>query len=121
MTKYNFTGEVPMIFANLSYGPDVQIVRASDKTPEEPEGATVTLYPGDVITVPDGYPEHAWLTEADSGKTLTVAQLRDELTARGVPFDPKAKKSDLEQLLTTTGETAATADTTSVSTPEEKK
>jgi len=35
---------------------------------------------------------------ADGGK-LTVAQLRDELTARSITFDPAAKKADLQALL----------------------
>lgn len=30
---------------------------------------------------------------------LTVPQLRDELTSRGIAFDPAAKKADLQALL----------------------
>lgn len=30
---------------------------------------------------------------------LTVAQMREQLTARGVAFDPAAKKADLQALL----------------------
>lgn len=30
---------------------------------------------------------------------LTIAQLRDELTARSIEFDPAAKKADLQALL----------------------
>lgn len=34
----------------------------------------------------------------DNGK-LTVAEIRDALTARGIEFDPKAKKAELLALL----------------------
>jgi hypothetical protein len=36
---------------------------------------------------------------ATGNDKLTVAQLRDELTARGIAFDPAAKKADLLVLL----------------------
>jgi hypothetical protein len=32
-------------------------------------------------------------------KPLTIAELRDALTARGIEFDPSAKKADLQALL----------------------
>lgn len=35
---------------------------------------------------------------ADTGK-LTIADLRDTLTARGIAFEPAAKKADLQALL----------------------
>ena len=38
---------------------------------------------------------------AGGNDKLTVAQLRDELTARGIAFDPAAKKADLQALLDT--------------------
>lgn len=36
---------------------------------------------------------------ADAAKPLTVAELREELTARAIEFDPAAKKADLQALL----------------------
>lgn len=35
----------------------------------------------------------------DEAKPLTVAELREELTARAIEFDPAAKKADLQALL----------------------
>lgn len=39
--------------------------------------------------------EHA----AESDKSLTVAELREALTAKGIEFDHGAKKADLQALL----------------------
>jgi uncharacterized protein (DUF302 family) len=36
---------------------------------------------------------------SEGAKVLTIGQMRDELTARGIEFDPKAKKSELAALL----------------------
>jgi len=36
---------------------------------------------------------------AETAKSLTVAELRDALTAKSIPFDPAAKKADLQALL----------------------
>jgi len=136
MPKFDFTGEVPMIFADLSYGPGVTVehehpafaplpvqvgefkadsdgavsVSISNEGdgplvlyPLEPEGATVTLYPGDTLTIDRDYPEHAYLQpvggEIVLGKKLTIAEIRDALTARGVEFPADAKKAALEKLL----------------------
>lgn len=101
MPKYQFTSDIPAIMFGLSHGPDVQIVRAGD-TLDDPDGATVTLYPGDTITTPSEYPHaHLWPVEA---ARVTVQDLKAELTARGIEYDPKAKKADLEALLASTEE-----------------
>lgn len=121
-----------MIFADLSYGPDVTVehvhpafsplpvqvaegvvggepveVTATDADsadailyPDEPEGATVTLYPGDIVTIDHEYAEHAYLQPLDVvAKKATVEDIKADLTERGIDFDPKAKKADLEALL----------------------
>lgn len=38
-------------------------------------------------------------SDSDGAKVLTIGQMRDALTARGIEFDPKAKKSELVALL----------------------
>jgi hypothetical protein len=40
---------------------------------------------------------------ADEAKPLGIAELRDTLTARGIEFDPAAKKADLQALLDAAG------------------
>ncbi len=55
--KYRYTADYPSVFADLSYGPDVYV------TPEDgPEGSTVVLKPGDILTVTKPL-DHAWLEE----------------------------------------------------------
>ena len=40
--------------------------------------------------------------EETSAAPMTVAQMRDSLTAKGISFDPAAKKADLRALLEAT-------------------
>jgi hypothetical protein len=76
---YEFTSEVPLIFSDLSYGPDVTVEHAAvagDELPDGPvEGATVVLYPGDILTVPTEI-EHAWLTIVPEVAPETPAQIK---------------------------------------------
>jgi hypothetical protein len=101
MTKYLFTGETPAIFADLSFGPDVVASHSDPTWPDhDPEGSTVTLYPGDTLELAHEYPEHAYLQPLDAKATkLTLADIKAELTAREIEHDPKGKKADLEALL----------------------
>jgi len=105
-TKYRFTSDVPLIMVGLSHGPGVIVAHLGGPgAPEReiaPDGATVTLYPGDEITIPGTY-EHAYLEPFATGgtvaKKLTVDEIKAALTARGVDFDQKARKAALETLL----------------------
>lgn len=36
---------------------------------------------------------------SDGAKVMTIGEMREELTARGIDFDPKAKKAELVALL----------------------
>jgi hypothetical protein len=55
--QYRFTSDSPLIFSELSYGPDVYV------TPTDGvEGSTVVLNPGDILTVTKPL-DHAWLEE----------------------------------------------------------
>lgn len=61
MSKYQFTGETPMIFSTLSFGEGVTVERFGDE-PVGEDGATVELFPGDTITLDEPI-EHAWLKD----------------------------------------------------------
>jgi hypothetical protein len=67
--SYKFTSDVPLIFSDLSHGPDVTVLHESALGEALPpigdEGSTVVLYPGDILTV-DKPLEHAWLVEVDA-------------------------------------------------------
>lgn len=43
--------------------------------------------------------KHELFGAEPAAKPLTVAELREELTARAIEFDPAAKKADLQALL----------------------
>jgi hypothetical protein len=47
--------------------------------------------------------KHELFDAEPAAKPLTVAELRDTLTARGIEFDPTAKKADLQALLDAAG------------------
>ena len=47
----------------------------------------------------DGTDELFDPVNSDGDKVLSLAQIRDALTARGVEFDPRARKADLAALL----------------------
>lgn len=53
MTKYLFTGSLPVVATDLSYGPHVKITHTGDgnPVPAGPDGSTVVLHPGDVLEV----------------------------------------------------------------------
>lgn len=119
---FRFTGQTPLIFHNLSYGEDTAVVRAFAPDDDQVNpihsqaqpGATVVLYPGDVLLVADTHPVllslpedpeavptfHSALEPCDvpnavEAPPLKVGELRDALDAAGVEFDPKASKADL--------------------------
>ncbi len=66
MTKYLFTGSLPVVATDLSYGPHVKITHTGDGSPVAagPDGSTVVLHPGDVLEV-DAPLVHADLHELD--------------------------------------------------------
>lgn len=47
--------------------------------------------------------KHELLDAEPVAKPLGIAELRDTLTARGIEFDPAAKKADLQALLDAAG------------------
>lgn len=59
--SYRFTSAYPALIVGLSYGPDVTVEHEASAASEggEPlpdgpvDGATVVLYPGDILTVPE--------------------------------------------------------------------
>ena len=70
--RYRFTGDYPIIFTDLEMGKDATVERANPATDfngvpiEAPNGSTVVLRPGDILTpTADSY-EHAWLVEIDA-------------------------------------------------------
>lgn len=51
----------------------------------------------DARFAPEGHETAA--SDQGGDKSMTVAELRDALTERGIAFDPKAKKPELQALL----------------------
>lgn len=69
MAEYQFTGATPLIFYGLTSGV-VPVVRANPDD-NQPDGATLILHTGDVVTLPAGF-VHANLTEIATEQTETV-------------------------------------------------
>lgn len=95
--RYRFTGDTPLVMFGLGHG-ETTVTRDGEPV-DEPEGSTVVAQLGDVIETQAEYP-HAHLELIDADKPApapvpTVAELRKELKAAGVAFDPKAKKDEL--------------------------
>jgi len=70
--RYRFTADYPLIFTDLELGKDATVERANPAldlagTPiEAPDGSTLVLRPGDILTPTAGSYAHAWLVEIDS-------------------------------------------------------
>jgi hypothetical protein len=77
--SYKFTSELPLIFSDLSHSDEVTVKRAHPEDVEAPEGSTVVLYPGDILTVPAEL-DHAWLELLDA-KPETAAQKKARVKA----------------------------------------
>ena len=101
--RYLFTADYPIIFTDLELGKDVTVERANPAVTfdgvavEAPNGSTLVLRPGDIITpTADSY-DHAWLVEIDAtGKPIVSDEPAPEPVAEAavntapVSTDPSA-------------------------------
>ena len=77
--RYLFIADNPIIFTDLELGKDATVKRANPSVTfdgvavEAPNGSTLVLRPGDIMTpTADSY-EHAWLIEIDAaGKPVAI-------------------------------------------------
>jgi hypothetical protein len=94
--KYRFTADHPLIFSELSHGPDVTIEHTTDADTELPpvpeDGATVVLYPGDSITLKDAF-VHAWL-EGDTSKAEQARQEKARAADEKALADQAAERAE---------------------------
>lgn len=79
--RYLFTADFPIIFTDLELGKDATVERANPALDlngqpiEAPDGSTLVLRPGDILTPTAESYEHAWLVEIDAaGKPVAIVE-----------------------------------------------
>ncbi|MGE0399943.1 MAG: SAP domain-containing protein [Kofleriaceae bacterium] len=82
--RYTFTGELPIIVGELSYGVNADIEPTPD--PEPPIGSTVVLNPGDTLITDVELTHHALIDPDAAGRydKMRKPELVAELTERGL-------------------------------------
>jgi hypothetical protein len=89
---YKFTHDYPLIFNDLSHGPNVQIQHADGIESDSPvEGGTVILQPGDTVTLSEPL-KNPWLIEVTPQPDKTPAKAAKAAKAPTTPSstDPQS-------------------------------
>ena len=89
--RYLFTADFPIILTDLELGKDATVERANPALDlngepiEAPDGSTVVLRPGDILTPTAEEYAHAWLVEIDAaGKPIVTDTAAPELAVTPV-------------------------------------